>query len=175
MRRRLATVPAASTWSRWPVCEMRQTGITDRQRPVANPRSRGAAGIPIVIRLRASSSAQFVASKSRLVGVGGTTFLSRASGVALVLVLGLTAVQGQMSLVEAVKAGNMTAARALLAKKADVNAAAADGSTALHWAVEHDDLEVAGALLAAGARARVANRYGVTPLHVAATNGNARM
>lgn len=80
-----------------------------------------------------------------------------------------------VALLDAVKAGDMTAARALLAKKADVNAAERDGTTVLHWAVEHDDAAMVTALLKGGARARVANRYGVTPLHVAATNGSARI
>lgn len=97
------------------------------------------------------------------------------AGVALVAVAGIAAVVGQASLVQAVKAGNMAAARALLARQADPNAAEADGTTPLHWAVEHDHAEMAAALLAAGARARVANRYGVTPLHVAATNGSASL
>jgi ankyrin repeat protein len=103
------------------------------------------------------------------------TEVARACTVAVLAVAGLTTVQGQLSLVEAVRVGDMTAARALLARKADVNAPSANGTTALHWAVEHDDLEMAGALLAAGAATRVANRYGVTPLHIAAVNGNARM
>lgn len=92
---------------------------------------------------------------------------------ALLVLLSLTTVQGQGSLVEAVKRGDARAARALLARQADANAAEADGTTPLHWAAEHDDLELTAALLAAGARARVVNRYGVTPLHVAATAGNA--
>ena len=94
---------------------------------------------------------------------------------ALLVLLSFAAVQGQGSLVEAVKRGDTRAARALLARQADVNAADATGTTPLHWAAEHDDLELATALLAAGAKARVANRYGVTPLHVAATAGNAAL
>ena len=54
----------------------------------------------------------------------------------LVLVLTLQAAAADLSLVEAVKKGDARAARALLAQKADVNAAEADGTTALHWAVE---------------------------------------
>ena len=100
--------------------------------------------------------------------------IARACTAALIVV-GLTTVQGQFSVAGAAKAGDMAAVRALLARKADVNAPAADGSTALLWAAEHDDLEMVNALLAAGAVARVANRYGVTPLHVAATHGNPRM
>ena len=97
----------------------------------------------------------------------------RLCGAVLVAACGLVVVRGQASLVQVVKMGDAAAARALIGRKADVNAAEADGTTVLHWAVEHDDTELATALLAAGARARVANRYGVTPLHVAATSGNA--
>ena len=94
-------------------------------------------------------------------------------GAALLISLSLSAAGRELSLVDAVKSGNTTAARALLAKKADVNIAEADGTTALHWAAELDDLQMAEALLRAGAKAQVANRHGVTPLHLAATNGNA--
>jgi ankyrin repeat protein len=107
---------------------------------------------------------------------------ARLAGLALVAAVGVgiggagfVTVSGEASLVQAVKAGDMTAARALLTRKADPNAGEADGTTPLHWAVEYDQLEMATALLTAGARARVANRYGVTPLHLAATNGNSAL
>jgi len=106
----------------------------------------------------------------------------RGGWAAMALLFGLSVVAAgrvvladTASLVEAVKSGQTTVARALLAKHADVNVAEADGTTALHWAVELDDPEMARALLKAGAKAQVANRYGVTPLHLAATNGNAAM
>ena len=44
-------------------------------------------------------------------------------------------------LVEAVKARNVTAVRALLSQHVDVNGREGDGSTALHWAVHLDDLK----------------------------------
>ena len=69
--------------------------------------------------------------------------------------------------------GDSATVRALLAKKADVNAAAADGTTALHWAVQRDDVAMVEALLRAGAKVEAATRHGVTPLQLAATNGNA--
>jgi uncharacterized protein len=94
---------------------------------------------------------------------------------ALLVGLSLSAAGHDVSLVEAVKSGNAAAARALLAKQADVNVAEADGTTALHWAAELDDLRTADALIKAGAKAQVANRYGVTPLHLAATNGSVAM
>ncbi len=69
--------------------------------------------------------------------------------------------------------GDLTSVRALLAKKADVNAASADGMTALHWAVQRDDIAMVEALVKAGAKVETATRHGVTPLQLAATNGNA--
>ena len=79
---------------------------------------------------------------------------------------------GQATLLDAVKAGNHDAIRAL-ARPAGVNVPEADGTTALHWAVRADDLDVVRLLLGAGANAKAANRYGVTPLSLAAENGNA--
>ena len=93
--------------------------------------------------------------------------------IALTLLVGATLAAQSRTLIDAAKAGDATAVRALLAKGADANATDADGSTALHWAVENDDAELTSALLAAGARPRVANRHGIAPLHLAATNGNA--
>jgi uncharacterized protein len=95
--------------------------------------------------------------------------------VGLVLLVGLTlaAAAPELSLVEAIKAGDAKTARALLTRNVDVNKPEADGTTALHWAVENDDLDLTTALLQARAKAQVANRYGITPLHLAATNGNA--
>jgi hypothetical protein len=63
--------------------------------------------------------------------------------------------------------------RALLAKKADVNAKAADGSTALHWAVQRNNPQLVDVLLRSGANAKTATRCNVPPLYFAALNGNA--
>ena len=68
------------------------------------------------------------------------------------------------ALIDAVKAGNRAAVRALLKQRADVNAAEADGMTALHWAVRGDDLDTVQLLIRAGANVKAANRYGITPL-----------
>src|SRR5712692_7059821 len=68
-------------------------------------------------------------------------------------------------LVEAIKAGDRTAALALLEQQADVNVPEADGTTALQWAVRQDDADLADRLLRAGAGATAANRYGITALY----------
>ena len=78
-----------------------------------------------------------------------------------------------LQLIEAVKARDHRAVRALLEQGADVNAREGDGATALHWAVERDDAEVAEALLRAGADVTAANDYGVTPASLACLNRNA--
>jgi ankyrin repeat protein len=82
---------------------------------------------------------------------------------------------GDVRLVEAVKANNTEAVRALLKQKVDVDASLGDGSTALHWAVHRDDMATVDLLLGAGARANVANDLGATPLHLACTNRNGAM
>jgi ankyrin len=70
---------------------------------------------------------------------------------------------------------DVTAVRALIAQKIDVNAPGVDGSPALHWAVRVDDAGMAKLLLGAGAQATLANRYGLTPMAIAASNGSASM
>ena len=94
--------------------------------------------------------------------------------VAAGLVLG-PAAAGAETLFDAVRAGNRQAVRALIAKKADVNATQVDGSTPLHLAVDAGDEAMARLLLGAGARATAATRYGVTPLALAARNGSASL
>lgn len=78
-------------------------------------------------------------------------------------------------LLEAAKSGSKETIRALIANKADVNAAEADGTTALLWAAYHDDLDSADALLKAGANPNAANDLGATPLWAASQNGGAAM
>ena len=70
--------------------------------------------------------------------------------------------------------GDVAAVRALIQKKADVNAAQDDGATALHWAVYRDNVEVVDMLLRAGAKS-APNREGMTPLAMAALYGNAQI
>ena len=76
-------------------------------------------------------------------------------------------------IVDAAKAEDASAVRALLEQQADVNAAEVDGTTALHWAAYQGDVETARLLLAAGASTGATNRYGVTPLALAAERGEA--
>ena len=78
-------------------------------------------------------------------------------------------------LLAAVRQRDMATARALIAKRVDVNATAGDGATALHWAAYHDDAAMADALIAAGARADAANDLGITPLYLASVNGSMRI
>ena len=79
------------------------------------------------------------------------------------------------TIIDSVKSGDRVALRALLQKKADVNATEADGSTALHWASYRDDVESADLLIRAGAKVSVANDLGVTPLWPASENGSSAM
>jgi len=95
-------------------------------------------------------------------GVAGAIFLLGAGG-------------DGPPLVDAAKNADGEALRALLRKKVDVNAAAADGSTALHWASYRDDLESADLLIRAGAKVNAATDLGVTPLWAASQNGSAAM
>ena len=78
-------------------------------------------------------------------------------------------------LIDAARNADRVALRALLEKKADVNATEADGATALHWASYKDDLETADLLLRSGAKVNAANDLGVTALWNASQNGSAAM
>ncbi|HEY6362273.1 MAG TPA: ankyrin repeat domain-containing protein, partial [Vicinamibacterales bacterium] len=88
---------------------------------------------------------------------------------------GVGAAQGRSDVANAVMTGNTVAVRALIQKKADVNAPQVDGATALHWAVHRDDLATADLLIRAGAGIDVANRHGTTPLAMASLYGNTAM
>ena len=89
------------------------------------------------------------------------------------LLAGVGIVRAEVPLVDAVKAADKTAVRALLNQRVDVNALQADQTTALHWAADGDDSEIVELLIRAGANVKAANRYGVTPLWLACMNGNA--
>ena len=83
-------------------------------------------------------------------------------------------VTAQVALVDAVKAGDVARVRALIDKRADVNAAQPDGTTPLHWAVDRERTDIVQMLIRAGANVKAANRYGATPLWLASVNGNAK-
>ena len=92
-----------------------------------------------------------------------------------VALISATLTAAPVSLIDAVKAGDAQAVRALLKQRPNVNASEADGMTALHWAVRANDMETVQLLLRSGANSKTENRYGVTPLALAAMNGNAAM
>lgn len=80
-----------------------------------------------------------------------------------------------LALVQAVKAGEQTAALALLGRRVDPNQRSADGTTALHWAVRNNDAVLVDRLLRAGAKPHPENRYGVTPIALACESGSAEV
>ena len=94
-----------------------------------------------------------------------------ASLVLLGSLVDARAAQGDAPLLDAVRAGDTAAVRALLGQGADVNAAEADGTTALHWASYRDDATTVELLLSAGADVEAANQYGARPLSLASAGG----
>ena len=105
--------------------------------------------------------------------------VTRASLVTCLL-LGLSGVtwaatgaEEDIPLVQAAKAADSEAVRALLAQRVDVDAPEADGTTALHWAAYQGDIDTARLLVDAGANVAQVNRYGVTALSLAAGRGDA--
>lgn len=100
-------------------------------------------------------------------------FVALTAGVMLA-VAGVRAA-GDLRLVDAVKAGDIAAVRALLRQNVDANSAQGDGATALHWAAYRDDGESADLLIRARANVNKANDVGVTPLMLASMNGSPAM
>jgi uncharacterized protein len=97
-------------------------------------------------------------------------------GFGMVVMLSAAGLFGASSdVADAAMRANRESVRALLQRKADVNAPQTDGTTALHWAVRADDLELADMLLKGGANPSAANNDGATPILLAAINGNAAM
>jgi ankyrin repeat protein len=93
----------------------------------------------------------------------------------LLSVATLSAAEGDLRLVEAVKNRDGEVVRSLLKQKVDVNTPQPDGATALAWAAHWDDMETADLLIRASADVNAANDYGVTPLSLACSKGNAAM
>ena len=96
-------------------------------------------------------------------------------GWIFVLLAGSLLAADRPAISQAVRDSDYAALRALIGKKADVNAAEGDGSTALLWASYQDDAEAAGMLLQAGAKVNAANDLGATPLWAACQNGSSAM
>jgi ankyrin repeat protein len=92
-----------------------------------------------------------------------------------VLLTPAIAFAGATDAADAAQKKDLSALRALVQRKTDVNVAQPDGTTALHWAVMWNNEEAVTLLLRAGANATVRNRYGATPLSEAATAGSATM
>lgn len=88
------------------------------------------------------------------------------------LAVGVQVAAAESPLLRAIESGDAARVRALLERKADVNATEADGTTLLHVAVGRNDAEIATLLLGAGANPVAATRYGITPLYLASVNGN---
>ena len=105
---------------------------------------------------------------ARLVGLGLLPLLLVAVGTA-------AAANADLRLVNAAKARDADAVRALLDAGIDVDAARADGVTALLWAAHWDDLAIADLLVRAGADVTAADDHGVTPIERAAENASLAM
>lgn len=83
---------------------------------------------------------------------------------AALLAAGAPASAQEMTLGDAVKAGDKYAVETLLAARADPNALLADTSTPLAWAVAHQNPQIVKMLLAGGAHPDMHDQDGVTPL-----------
>jgi ankyrin repeat protein len=89
------------------------------------------------------------------------------------LCLAAATTASESRLVDAVKAQDRDAVRALLKQRVDVNIAEPDGATPLHWAVHWEDSDLVDQLVRAGAKVNAANDLGTTPLFMACAQGNA--
>ena len=97
-----------------------------------------------------------------------------ASGFMVSAIVGYAAGSDPV-LITAAKNDDVTAVRAQLAKRVNVNEPARDGSTALLWAVYNGNVEMTRALLAAGSPVNAPNHYGITPLLQASRAGDAAL
>ena len=77
-----------------------------------------------------------------------------------------------LSLLEAVRRGDLQRVKDFLANGADVNAKRGDFTAPLHLAAQGGHKEIAELLIAAGADVNAKNKYGTTPLHYAAEEGH---
>src|SRR5439155_26840655 len=91
----------------------------------------------------------------------------------LTFVVSSQAAARRVALIDAVKNGDVSTVRSLIAQKVDVNAAEADGTTALHWAAHLGDGTIAEMLIKAGANVKAVTRNGATPYSLALNKGNA--
>ncbi len=96
-----------------------------------------------------------------------------ALSLALLMVVGTAAANGDVRLVDAMKNQDVQRVRTLLGQHVDVNVRSEDGSTALLWAAHWNDLQTAELLVRSGADANAANDFRMTPLSQACTNGSA--
>ena len=98
--------------------------------------------------------------------------LKTSAALAMLLCFaGASSTFAEEPLVQAAKAGDTAAVRALLQTGANVDAIAPDGTTALQWAAARGDQELTALLIKAAADVNVANRRGVTPLSAACETG----
>ena len=111
--------------------------------------------------------------ETRRRGSGPTGTRAVLTGI-FALALAAAQAPGEETILDAARAGDGAAVRALLAAGTGVDRAAGDGMTALHWAAERGHGEVVGILLAADADVSAETRIGsYTPLHLAARRGEA--
>jgi ankyrin repeat protein len=99
----------------------------------------------------------------------------RAVIAVLVVLLPAAGAAAESRVADAMMKRDVATLRALLQKKAEVDAPQVDGSTALHWAVYHDNLQAADLLIAAGANVKLVTREGVSPLSMATLYGSVAM
>jgi ankyrin repeat protein len=95
--------------------------------------------------------------------------------IGLLVLTPAIAFAGATDAADAAQKKDLSALRALVQRKTDVNVAQPDGTTALHWAVMWNIDEAVTLLLHAGANATARNRYGATPLSEAVTAGSTAM
>ena len=66
--------------------------------------------------------------------------LASAVAACAFLIAVSVSVNADVTLVQAVKTGNVQTVRAMVKAKADTNSAEPDGTTALHWAVQNGNV-----------------------------------